>query len=203
MHKQNRVNPQGDIVSIPERGHWLGNRGVIHRDGKIIRPFKLKAWITCVLEFKNRKFEIMAPNRWTQLFFMDEATALSAGHRPCAECRREAFNRFKTYWIKGNPEYGFNQKTKIGEIDAVLHRERIDDQNQKVTFQQKPEKLPDGVFVLYNSHPHLVLNGKLYPWSAAGYLKSIDLPKNQLYEVLTPSSTVNMIAAGYQPEINK
>jgi hypothetical protein len=199
--RQNRVNPFGKIIAAPERGLWLGNRGVIHQNEVIVRSFKLKAWITCVLEFKNRKFEIMAPGRWTQLFFMDEATALAAGHRPCGECRRADFVRFKTHWIAGNPAYEFNNKTKIGDIDAVIHKERIDKQHQKITFLALPKDLPDGVFVQFKNEPYLVLDNKCYHWTAAGYGNSIPLPSAPV-EVLTPKSVVNAIKAGYQPQIN-
>jgi len=97
---QNRVDPLGNIIKTPARGQWMGNRGVIHNDKKeILRPFKLKAWITCKLEFKNWKRQVMTPNRYTELFFLDEATAFGAGHRPCFECRRDDYNLFKSYWL--------------------------------------------------------------------------------------------------------
>ncbi|HTJ10817.1 MAG TPA: hypothetical protein VL547_02270, partial [Dinghuibacter sp.] len=97
---QNRVDPYGNIIFTPARGAWMGNRGLLHdAQQHIRRPFRLKAWIICVLQFKGRHRPVMAPGQYTELFFLDEATALSAGHRPCAECRREDFNRFKAAWI--------------------------------------------------------------------------------------------------------
>jgi hypothetical protein len=111
---QNRVDPFGNLIKTRARGTWMGNRGVLHDDKQqLLRPFKLKAWLTCRLEFKGRKRQIMAPHRWTELFFLDEATAFAAGHRPCFECRRSDFNKFKSLWIKGNPEYNFDEKTPI------------------------------------------------------------------------------------------
>src|ERR1700761_3400486 len=108
---RNRVTPQGDIIKTPARGAWMGNRGVIHDEHKQIRrSFKLKAWITCLLQFKGRHREVMTPGRWTELFFFDEATAFSAGHRPCGECRRHDYRRFKAAWLEGNPQYAFTQK---------------------------------------------------------------------------------------------
>jgi methylphosphotriester-DNA--protein-cysteine methyltransferase len=101
--------------------------------------------------------------RNTQLFFLDEATALSAGHRPCAECRREDYNRFKELWLKGNPEYGFDKKTSIQQIDTVLHRQRFTNNNSKIIYEEKLSSLPDGIFVLFNDHAHLLYKGQLYP----------------------------------------
>src|SRR5882757_4708468 len=120
---QNRVDPKGNIFKTSARGAWMGNRGVLHDGGKtILRPFRHKAWIICALQFKGRHRAIMAPNRWTELFFLDEATAFAAGHRPCFECRREDAVRFKAAWLRGNPEYGFDPKITIGKIDEVIHQ---------------------------------------------------------------------------------
>jgi hypothetical protein len=124
---QNRVNPFGEIIETKARGLWMGNRGNIHNESrKIVRAFKLKAWITCKLEFKGRKRKIMMPNLYTELFFLDEGTAFAAGHRPCFECRRENAEKFKAAWLKGNPEYKFTDKTLIRDIDEIIHQQRID-----------------------------------------------------------------------------
>jgi len=199
---QNRVDPQGQLIQTPARGLWLGNRGVIHNEQKeIVRPFKLQAWITCLLAFKGRRFTIMAPGRWTQLFFMDEATAFAAGHRPCAECRREDFNRFKTYWLSGNPGYGFTIKTRIREIDAILHLERITANKEKVTFEARPDQLPDGVFVLIDNDPYLLYKGQLHAWTPFGYTGTIAIPAVEQITVLTPRSVVQAFHAGYIPQV--
>ena len=134
---QNRVDPFGQLIRTSARGAWMGNRGMIHNEHQqIIRPFRLKAWITCLLEFKDRHREVMTPNLYTELFFLDEATAFSAGHRPCAECRRADFNRFKAAWVKGNPLYKYHIKTPIGEIDEILHRERMNPNGSKSTYRE-------------------------------------------------------------------
>ena len=134
---QNRVDPFGNIIKTKARGSWMGNRGILHDEHQqVLRPFKLKAWLICVLEFNGRKRQVMAPNRYTELFFVDEATAFAAGHRPCFECRRQDYNRFKSSWLKGNPEYHFNEKTSIQKIDEVLHQERINRGGSKVTFEE-------------------------------------------------------------------
>lgn len=198
---QNRVDPQGNIICTAARGAWMGNRGILHDENKhILRPFKLKAWLICQLEFKGRKREVMAPNRYTELFFMDEVTALAAGHRPCFECRREDFNCFKKAWLKGNPEYGFDEKISIQQIDAVLHSQRIDRKKQKLTYEELPENLPDGAFVLYKAEPHLLWHKELFLWTISGYKKSIGLPAVAKFAVLTPKSTVNALRAGYQAQ---
>jgi len=141
----------------------------------------------------------MSPNRWTELFFLDEATAFAAGHRPCFECRREDAGKFKTLWLKGNPEYGFDKKTSIQKIDEILHRERIDRKGSKVVFEEEIHNVPDGCFILYNDDAYLVFNGRLFPWSPSGYLQSIALPAVNKVPVLTPKSVVNTFRAGYLP----
>src|ERR1700710_1794579 len=110
--RQNRVDPFGNFIKTEARGTLWGNRGALHKDGgEILRPFKLEQWITCVLEYKGIRRQIMGPGRLTELFFLDEATSFAAGHRPCALCRRTAHDVFKAAWLKGNPAYGFNAKT--------------------------------------------------------------------------------------------
>jgi len=199
---QNRVDPFGAIIKTSARGSWMGNRGVLHNaDQEILRPFKLKAWITCKLDFKGRKRKVMAPGRWTELFFLDEATAFSAGHRPCFECRRADAIRFKTFWLKGNPEYKFDEKTRIQEIDEILHKERIHRDRTKVTFIENPANLPNGSFVLYEGLPYLISDGLLFRWSPFGYEKGIPVPPVDKMTVLTPKSIVNTFRAGYTPQM--
>lgn len=199
---QNRVNPFGQIIKTQHRCTWLGNRGVIHNaDKEIVRQFKVKAWITCALEFKGRHREVMQPNRWTELFFLDEATAFSAGHRPCFQCRYADHQRFKMYWLKGNPGYGFDMKTAVAEIDDILQRERIAADKTKIYYEESLEILPDGTFVVLQNNPYLVKGKQLYLWTPAGYEKPISLPVLEKIQVLTPKSFVNMFAAGYVPHL--
>jgi len=146
---QNRVDPFGDIIKTEARGAWMGNRGILHNENReVLRPFKLKAWLTCKLEFNGRKRQVMAPNRYTELFFMDEATSFSAGHRPCFECRREAYHHFKTLWLKGNPHCHFTEKTSIQKIDQIIHHERMNRDKIKVTHTERSTDIPDGTLVL-------------------------------------------------------
>jgi hypothetical protein len=199
---QNRVDPFGNIIKTPARGAWTGNRGILHDDHQqLLRPFKLKAWITCQLEFKDRKRTVMAPSRYTELFFLDETTSFAAGHRPCFECRREDFIKFKSLWLKGNPEYGFDEKTSIQKIDEIIHRERMNKDKSKVTFQDCINNIPNGTFILYDNNPFLVLNGLMYLWSPFGYEKGMPLPRTDKLTVLTPRSVVNTFRAGYVPQV--
>lgn len=199
---QNRVDPCGNIINTTARGSWLGNRGQLHDDTKFIqRPFKLKAWLTCVLQFKERRRTVMSPGLYTELFFFDEASAFSAGHRPCCECRRKDHYRFKMYWLKGNPEYEFTEKTSIQQIDAVLHNERINYAGNKVTYLDNIDNLPGGTFIFMNEQPHLIAGNRLYHWTAFGYDTRLSLPKNKIVTVLTPRSVVNTFSAGYIPQM--
>jgi hypothetical protein len=199
---QNRVDPQGNIISNSARGAWMGNRGQLHGKGKeILRPFKLQAWITCLLQFKGWHRQVMSPNLYTELFFLDEATAFAAGHRPCAECRREDYKRFKLCWIKGNPIYGFTEKTSIREIDQILHAERIDKQGNKVTFETTGEDLPNGTFIQLNNKPYLLMHDQIFMWTPYGYETGQPLPSSSVVTLLTPKSTINAFRAGYTPQI--
>ena len=199
---QNRVDPFGNLIKTKARGTWMGNRGVIHNENQeILRPFKLKAWIICKLQFKGRQRKIMSPNRWTELFFLDEATAFAAGHRPCFECRREDAGKFKALWVKGNPEYGFDKKTSIQKIDEILHRERVDRKGSKVVFEEDIHNVPNGCFVLHNDDAFLVFDKMLFPWSPSGYLQGIAFSNVDKVSVLTPKSVVNAFRAGYLPEM--
>jgi hypothetical protein len=202
MSLQNRVDPQGNIISTTARGTWLGNRGVIHNEQKqIIKPYNLKAWITCALEFRGRHREVMMPNRWTELFFLDEATAFSAGHRPCFQCRYKDHQQFKAAWLKGNPQYGFNEKTPVSEIDKILHAERIN-KGEKVTYDEDPANLPNGTFILIDGKPYAIWGKLIYQWTPFGYEKGITLLTAKKVKVLTPKSIVNMLKAGYEPQIS-
>jgi hypothetical protein len=196
---QNRVDPFGNIIVTNARGSLMGNRGVIHKDKKIVKAFNHKAWIICLLEFKGRKRQVMMPDRWTELFFLDEATAFAAGHRPCFECRREDALKFKSFWIQGNPEYNFHMKTSIQQIDNVIHAERIDPNYKKITHQRRLSDIPVGTFVLLNDEPFVFYKNQLHRWTPFGYQESLSMDPDSLFTVLTPSSVVNAFLAGYEP----
>ena len=196
---QNRVDPFGQLIRTPARGAWMGNRGLLHDEHQqIVRPYRLKAWLICVLEFKGRHRVVMTPNRYTELFFLDEATAFSAGHRPCFECRREAANHFRQCWVTGNPSFDYTERTPIGEIDAVLHRERTGDAGP---FVARVGELPNGVFASFEDAAHLVVDGSLLRWSPSGYGVPVRSAIDAEFAVITPKSTVNAFRMGYVPQI--
>jgi hypothetical protein len=143
----------------------------------------------------------MSPNLYTELFFLDEATAFAAGHRPCFECRREDYKRFKTAWLKGNPEYGFDEKTPIGKIDDILHQERMDKKGGKGTYEAEIRDLPDGTFIEIGGKAYLVADNHIFGWTPFGYEKGQELTQEQQVNVLTPKSTVNTFRAGYIPQM--
>jgi hypothetical protein len=175
----------------------MGNRGALHGAGEtILRPWKLKAWIACRLEFKDRHRPVMPPNRWTALFFLDEATALAAGHRPCFECRREDAVRFKAAWLAGQQR---NDNPPIIAVDNVLHPERIA-KGRKITWRARLADLPDGAMIERNGVALLWWRDRLRPWSFAGY--GAPFASSGEVNVLTPRSIVAAIAAGYAPALH-
>jgi hypothetical protein len=209
MPRQNRVTPFGTIVADSARGTLMGNRGCLHDAGDHPRrQYQSRRWIVCVLDFKGRKRAPMPPGEYTSLFFLDEATALAAGHRPCAECQRERFNDFRTHWAAANPELADGPTPSVDVIDRALHRERINGHHLqrdkvKLTYTEHLNALPDGTFVMLEATEtaYLVRNNALYPWSFAGYGQPI-ARRAATVQVLTPRSTVRALAHGYIPDVH-
>lgn len=204
MPFQNRVNPYGILFRTPARGTFMGNRGgALHNENReIIRPFLNRRWITCVLEFRGRYRKVMTPRRYTELFFLDEAVSFAAGHRPCAECRRERFNAFKQAWKRS---YGTPPGVFLGadDIDAELHRARVDTRRSQVTHDARLDSLPDGCFVEIDREPFLVLGDALLLWTPEQYTRRIPRPRGETVTLLTPSPVVQCFRHGYQPEIHR
>lgn len=196
---RNRVSPCGNIIAVPGRGAWMGNRGRLHegigtRD--IVRNHQSKAWLTCRLEFKGRYTRQWAPNHYTQLFFLDEAVAFAAGHRPCAECRRGDYHAFRQAWS----EMHSGAMPYAKEMDNQLHRERTGTAQHLLPWTS----LPDGVFVDSDEGPAAVVGDHLAVWDDAsyGYRERLPRPSNGLADVLTPASTVEVLRAGYPIQID-
>jgi hypothetical protein len=201
--RQNRVTPTGAFVATSARGTFMGNRGCIHNaNQQIQRRWKAGyfAWITCVLDFKGRKRTLMQPGRYTELFFLDEATAFSAGHRPCGECRREDYQRFMQCWHLANDAIYGSGLARM-EIDRILHQERVDTQTgMQLTYSAPLAKLPNGTFIAgIDNTPFLVWGEMLYAWSPSGYTSAISKLSIEATEVtvLTPKSIVAALRVGY------
>jgi hypothetical protein len=184
MPLQNRVTPLGVLIAHPARGLVYGNRGCLHdAHGTIVRRFQVKRWIACRLEFKGRRrVEKQQPGRYTELFFLDEATAFAAGHRPCAECRRADYNRFLQ--IVG--------ESRADAIDERLHAERL------ASFRTAAfDALPDAAVVLRDDQPWLVLGDELLRWSPSGYVGRVARPRTGTATVVTPPSLLDVLRSGF------
>ena len=197
MPLQNRVTPTGDIIATPDRGLFTGNRGIIHDPATrtlLTRRWSTNAWLTCVCEFRGRRRKVMGGRSWTELFFLDEATAFAAGHRPCFYCRRDDANRFRAAWEEGN-----GLKSVLApEIDAVLHRERLEGGKKRLhPLPMRWEELPDGAMVQEGAENYLIAQGRALQWSPAGYLEARRTINDAM--LLTPPSTLMAFAAGYRP----
>jgi hypothetical protein len=198
MPRQNRVQPDGQIIISSARGTLMGNRGCLHNDqGKIVRQHQRKAWITCLLEFKGRKRALMSPGQYTELFFLDEATALAAGHRPCNECRPANFIAFKAAWLKAN--LPGQEKLSALDLDAALHRERTSCNSLVITDIQN---MPTGTMVQDSQGVfYLVRSTKLLQWSPDGYRTPVSDPEAP-FRLVTPPSLLKTLQAGYEPQLH-
>jgi hypothetical protein len=194
--RQNRVTPFGELIATADRGTLMGNRGCLHDAAqRIQRPFALERWIVCLLQFKGRRRTVMTPGRYTELFFLDEATALAAGHRPCAECQRERYRLFREHWAAAS---GMSAAPSAAEMDDVLHAERLDTALAKRTYRERLSRLPAGVMVADDeARAHLVLADALRAWSPGGYGPPRPRVSSAQVRVLTPPSIVRVLARGY------
>ncbi|MCW3016129.1 MAG: hypothetical protein JWO02_3221 [Solirubrobacterales bacterium] len=194
MPLQNRVTPFGRLQAVDSRGTVMGNRGCLH-DGerRIVRNARGRRWIICRLAFRERQRTVMTPGRWTELFFLDDATALAAGHRPCAECRRPDFNAFRAAWFHHHPE----DAGPVEQLDRRLHAERAAERHPRVACAT----LPDGAMVVIDEGAWLILGSWVLAWSHHGYTTRRPRPTGDV-ELLTPPSTVQVLTAGWQPAVH-
>ncbi|HEY0228620.1 MAG TPA: hypothetical protein VGC05_19975 [Mycobacterium sp.] len=195
---RNRVSPLGEIIATPGRGAWMGNRGRLHQGRgtrDVLRNYQHKTWITCALSFRGRRAAQWQPNRYTPLFFLDEAVALAAGHRPCAECRNGAYKRYRALWA----ETQSGAIPYAGDMDAQLHRERTGREHRMPWTA-----LSDGVFVAADAGPAVVVGGQLAVWDhdENAYRERLPRPRAGTACVLTPPSTVAILRAGYPVQID-
>ncbi len=196
MPLQNRVDPFGDLFATPSRGLFMGNRGGrIHTDARTLtgRRWASRQWICCVLDFKDRQRDVWG-RFYTELFFLDEVTALAAGHRPCFECRRAEALAFAAAWCQVQK---LQVPPKAGEMDAVLHRERLDGLTKR-RHRRAIDELPDGAVVALEG-AFAVRGDALLRWTPNGYVTSKPRPLGVTVDVLTPPAILAVLSAGYRP----
>jgi hypothetical protein len=197
MPLQNRVTPCGDLIAGPARGLFMGNRGGrFHTDERTLtrRRWASRQWICCVLEFKGRHRNVWG-RYYTELFFLDEPTAFSAGHRPCFECRRREAEAFADKW---RIALSMQVRPKVGEMDAVLHAERLNGRTKRL-HRRNIDELPDGAFVALEEGAFAVRGKSLLRWSPSGYQDRNNRPLGLAVDVLTPPAILAVLTAGYQP----
>jgi hypothetical protein len=196
---RNRVSPLGEIIAVSGRGAWMGNRGRLH-EGRgtrdVVRNHQHKTWITCVLSFRGRRVAQWEPNRYTPLFFLDEAVALAAGHRPCAECRHRDYQAYRTLWTENH----VGTTLYAADMDAQLHRERIGRTGHRAPW----DSLPDGVFVATDFGPAVVVGDHLAVWGQHDnvYRDKLSRPNAGSATVLTPPSTLEILRGGLPVQID-
>jgi len=211
MPLQNRVTPFGEIVADPARGTVMGNRGCLHGQGTtILSQYQVTRWIICKLDFNSRMKHPTPPGEYTSLFFLDEATALAAGHWPCYECNREKARSFAEHWMAANPLRGRPERPVNDLIDEQLHRERITEtyyqrHRRKHVYLDNIDALPDGTFIALGPElsPFLVLGAHVLPWRPNGCGAAAECPTGERVVILTPPSTVRALAHSYVPDLHR
>ena len=202
--RMNRVAPTGEIIAIPLRGSWMGNRGILHDDasaaaGRVVRHHASTLWITCTLVFRDWRAPQWEPHHYTVLFFHDEAVALAAGHRPCALCRRPAYDAYRSAVARHDQAEPLLAK----EIDARLHLERLVPRSRTHRRHSMPwSDVPHGAFVIADEVPHLVGGDLLVPWTTSGYGPAVLRPRQGEATVLTPPTTIAALLEGYEPQVD-
>ncbi|MGN6748127.1 MAG: hypothetical protein ACTHJS_05975 [Xanthobacteraceae bacterium] len=197
MPLQNRVDPSGELFAHPARGTLMGNRGGrFHTAARTLtaRRWASRQWICCVLAFKQRRRDVWG-RFYTELFFLDEPTALAAGHRPCFECRREDAASFAEYW---RIAHGLRSRLRATAMDRVLHRERLQGRAKR-RHRQAIDSLPDAAFVAIKDEAFAVRGDALLRWTPTGYDARRARPRGVTVDVLTPPAIVAVLAAGFMP----
>ncbi len=190
----NLVDPQGTIVQGVAPFTFFGNRGVVHKGDRIVKEYQNLEWIYCSTKGLSTPKEFMREGLYTELFFLDEATALAAGHRPCGRCQSHRLTEFVSAW-----QGVIDPDATLAEIDTLLHSVRIDTSGSKSIYREDSSSLPDGVMIKEPNHgqPLLLTNGHVYPWTPQGYGVRMPRPSGAV-EVLTPGPVVKMIHAGFE-----
>lgn len=201
MPLRNRVTPLGEIVAVADRGEFMGNRGILHNDSQeLTRSWGHRNWVYCLTDFRNRKRALMQPNAYTELFFLDEVTALAAGHRPCGECQRGRYREFQ-----GLMEQAHGAKLVPSDMDRLLNKDRLTSgrrNRRQRRFSTFFKNLPSATMVLFDGGAHLKSGRRLLEWSPSGYRASREIGGHVVVDVLTPAITVEMLRLGFEPEIH-
>ena len=203
MSLQNRVTPFGEIEADPARGNFMGNRGILHGDTKELghRRWTHENWIICLTSFRGRQRQIMTPHRYTELFFLDEAVAIAAGHRPCYECRRQDYHAWAAAWQQAT---GSDAPPRAKEMDRALHKERILPlAGRQQRWRSELSDLPDGTFIGWEGTPYLVLGRHLFLWTHGGYTETSPRPAQGQVIILTPPTSVATLANGFRPRLHE
>ena len=198
MTLQNRVLPSGEITAQSWRGTLMGNRGILHDDHQRLtsRRWQHPHWVTCVLKYKDWHRPVMTPRNYTELFFLDECSALATGHRPCGLCRRAAYQSFRSAWA------GAHGADTLAHDDRMLHAARVTRTRQHVRHQVPIGGLPDGTFICHDGAPHLIWQSHLLRSDGGSYTACLPRPARGTATVLTPAPTVAVLAQGYEPDIH-
>ena len=197
MPLQNRVTPYGELIATEARGLLMGTRGRLHdADRRIVRYAQGRRWIACVTSFRGRRRTVMSPRSYTELFFLDEAVALAAGHRPCAECRHDDYLRFQSAWNRA----GLGA-TAADDMDRRLHADRLAGPRTRRMYREAMNVLPDGVYAEIDGSAWLVWGGAMHAWSPGGYTDHREI-RDDAATVITPRCLVAVLRAGYRPTVH-
>jgi len=204
MPRRNRVDPWGDLHAVAERGHFTGNRGCVVDDvERVVRHHAGTLWIICTVRYRDHRSPLAAPRRWTPLFFLDDAVALAAGHRPCAQCRRDAY---RDYRDAVSASIGASAPLRSTELDARLNAERLrrgrglGRATDRITWTAPYEELPDGAVVVDGAGTaQLVRSDQLRPFTFAGWGPPSTRPPSGLATVLTPPTSCAALRFGFEP----
>lgn len=200
MPLQNRVQPTGEIIIDPARGDFTGNRGIIHRADRTLGTSRWShhAWICCTLNWQGRKRPLMTGRNWTELFFLDEAVALAAGHRPCGYCRRADYTLFAKAWAEH-----IGKSAKAPQMDKVLHQARVQSRNRtQIRYKANLADLPAGSMILRESGVYLVGTSTLHAYQRASYAAPIARPSLETVTVLTPRPMIDVLRVGFRPQLH-
>ncbi|CAN7597088.1 hypothetical protein LJR161_004384 [Variovorax paradoxus] len=202
VHLKNRVDPWGQLHAVSARGALMGNRGTLHDENRqIVRSWSRKPWVTCVLSFKGIRRVPFSPGSYSELFFLDEATAFAAGHRPCAACQRERHTLFKRAWFDANPlpeDVGHG----VAAMDSRMHLERTAPAATRRANLARLDDLPAGTLIAQGDQAHLVWGANLLPWTFEGYGKPRRVDHDARVEVLTAPSVVAAFRLGFVPGVH-